>query len=930
MDPDDTKGSEWMQSERFHHYDAHEEVRTLSQTVVEQRDNLIEYTKGLEQQLLPRYEINGTNPAAIFVFQKNASLERVKYIEKAMAESERAHSHRAQEWQRERNELHQLIHGKNGFRDQLQSAHVALEIANSTLPSGTVRYASELPDIAQVTREKDEFQYKVDRLEGRIKELHSQWNAALKEVEALREQKMKWTKVQDNSIALQEANWEIERLRRANQSEDSYHMQASHREVFRLQQEKVVWEEEEMSLESHTVDLALRIRTLEDLAAALEAQQSSPNVQIADVDGDGGTPSSRAKVLGDAVWRQWSDRICRHIQMQPQEVDDLYHLAAANLYRPGGDLPDSDPSPESARQQFPGVTWVKELVELARDRPVAPSVPEITWKKWADNLQDFVLTEPNEVSTLYGLAERGQCIAGAEWIRQLIAYAAKLPTSPDYPGTLKEYQLGVQIKEAKARIEELENLGTDREQMDEEMEISRISKQVLEEAFETANRRVEELENEMETMLGPFEDEIEQLTRKLEESYQQQNLFKNLYESGDTHREALDEIEHLKKDLRTADERGTRFAGLYEKGKLLSDEHEKIWQQKFNIEVAGADKHAAGLVEEAETLQGRLNGAHGVIAELERKIEKLRKENAYRNTGDSGSEEIVDGMSSEGSRQNTPDSHEIGESEEEEQEESAELKTARIDLYNTLKEVEGLKLKLGFADRAFNDMRDEFERKIATVKDNAKEYMTEKERMAEKLRLAEEKFKRGIAAEVRRLEREGLLELAISESQPEADIMGTGKTKGKGRKRAPAVPKAKKQVTKTEEDESPPITPLESPLESPDILMKDDEEYKGPKLGKRAKNTKQRDEVSEVENDGGVGARRSTRATRNTKPVYTEVPLKVLLGKEKRVGRKRKVDDVMQGVQVVEGGESGGSVEGEGGSGSGEREELKRRGSKMV
>ncbi|CAD6443173.1 64f02fde-2451-41fb-8628-8f67985035f8 [Sclerotinia trifoliorum] len=904
MDPDNTTGSEWMQSERFHHCDAHDEVRTLNQTVVEERDGLRDYVSVLEQQLLPRFEINGTNPAEIFVSQKNAYLQRVINLEKTIAETEMAQSFEAQKWKREKNELHQQIFGQNGYRDRLQSAHIALEIANNNLPSDTVRSARKLTEIAQVTREKDECNCKVDELQGRIKDLHSNWNAALREVDELREQKGEWTKVQDNSIALQEANREIERLRRANQREDSYHVQASHRQVLRLQQEKVVWEEEKMRLESHTVDLSLRLRTLEDLIAALEAQQSSPDVQMADIDDDCGTPSLQPKVLGDAVWKQWSDRICRHIQMQPQEVDDLYRLAAANLYRPSGALPDSDLRPESPRQQFPGVTWVKELVELACDRPVAPLVPETTWVIWADKLQDFVLTEPNELSTLYSLAEEGQRVAGAEWIRQLIAYAAKLPTSPEYPGTLKEYQLGVQINEAKAKIEELENFDIDREQIDEEMKISRISNQVLEQALETANGKIEELENEMETMLGPFEDEIEQLTRKLEESFQQRNLVKGLYESGSAHREALNEIEQLKKDVRTAGERGTRFAGLYEKEKLLSGEHEKVWQRKFDIEVAGADKHAAGLVEEAETLQGRLNGAHGVIADLEREIEKLKKQNVHSNTGDSGLGEIVDGTSREGSRQNTPDSHETGESEEEEEEEeSAELKTAKTDLYNTLEEVEELKLKLGFADRAFDDMKDEFERKIATVEDNSKEYMTEKERMAEKLRLAEEKFKRGVAAEVRRLEREGLLKLAISGTQPEADIIGTEKIKGKGRKRAPAVPKPKKQASKTEEHESPSITPLEnpleSPLESPDILMKDDEEYRGPKHGKNTKSRKvQVNDLSEVESDGG-GARRSTRVTRNTKPVYTEM-LKEGEGRKRwDGGREWKV--VESGVEVGEG-----------------------------
>ncbi|KAF7876734.1 hypothetical protein EAF04_001818 [Stromatinia cepivora] len=929
MDSNNTTRSEGTYSEHSHHCDAHEEVRTLNQTVVQERDDLREYASLLEEQVLPRFNVNGTNLAEIFVSQKNAYLQRVIILEKTAAEAERTQAYGAQRWQREKtelkdqyDELYQQTFGQNGYRDRMQSAHVALEFANSTQPSDTVKFARELAELA---KERDEYNREARRLGVRIEELHLNWNTALSEVEELRRQKTEWTNLQDNSIALQEANREIERLQRANQREGSYHVQASHRQVLRLQQEKIVWEEEKVKLESHTADLSLRIRTLEDMIAALEAQQSSPDVQMADVDGDDGTPSPRPKVLGDAIWRQWSNRIWSHIQMQPQEVDDLYRLAAANLYRPGGALPDSDPSPESPRQQFPGVTWVKELVELACDRPVASLVEEVTWKEWADRLQDFVLTVPNEVSALYRLAEEGQRMAGAEWIRQLIAHAAKLPTSPEYPGTLKEYQLGVQIKEAQARIEELEKFDTEREQIDQEVKILRISNQVLEQALETANRKIEELEIEMEGILGPFEDEIEQLTRKLEESYQQQNLFKSLYQSGNAHREKIDEIAQLEKDLKAAYDRGNRFVELYEKGKVLSDEHEKVWQQKFDKEVAGADKHAAGLVEEAETLQGRLNGAHGVITELEREIEKLRKQNTQRNFGYNGLREIVNGVSPEESRQNTPDSRASGESEGDEEEESGELKTAKTDLYNTLEEVEELKLKLGFADRAFSDMKEEFERKIATVEDNAKEDMTEKERMAEKLRLAEEKFKRGVAAEVRRLEREGLLELAISGTQPEADIMGTRKTKEKGRKGAPAAPKPKKQVTKTEEHQSPPITPLESPLESPDILMKDDEEYRGPKLGKNAKNRKgQGDEVSEVSSEGGVGARRSTRATRNTRPVYTEVPLKVLLGKGKSAGagKKRKVEEGVLRVEDVEGGE------GEGGSG--EREELKRRGSKMV
>lgn len=936
MDPDNSRRSADEVSEhsqRSHHCDAREEVRNVNHIILQERDDLREYARNLEELVVPRFDVNGTNLADIFVSQKNAYLERVKDLEKAIADVERAHSYDTYKFQREREELqhqyeelHHQIVGPNGYKERLESAYVAIELANATQPPDIVDLVRQL---AEVTKERDEFNRESRRLGARIEELHVIWNTALSEVEDLRRQKAEWGNLQDNSIALQEANRENERLRSARESDYSYHVEASNRQVVRLQEEKIVWEDERLKLEGHTAELSLRIRMLEDMLAAAEAKQESSDIPMSDVGGDEETPSPQVKVLGDAVWREWSNRLWDHIQAQPQEVEDLYRLAAANLYRPGGAFPDSDLSPESPRQQFPGVTWVKKLVELASKRPVAPMVEESVWREWANQLKDFVLTVPNEISTLYRLAEEGKRMAGAKWIRQLIAYAAKLPTTPDRPSTLKEYQLGVEVKDAKARIEELEKVDKEREQTEEQVNILIVSNDALKQTLEAANSKIEDLQQEISGIPGRFEDEIDQLSMKLQDSYEQRNLFKSLYESGAAHKEKLNEIEQLRRDLHGAYERGNRFVQLYEKGKALSDEHEKVWQQKFDKEVAGADKHAAGLVEEAETLQGRLNGAHGVIADLEKEISRLRKL-ADRNAADSGLGESISGSGSlpkEG-RQGTPSNHEVSESEEEEEEEeseSEEMKTIKTDLYNTLEEVEELKLKLGFAERAFNDMKEEFERKIALVEDNAKEDLTEKERMEEKLRNAEEKFKRGIAAEVRRLEREGLLRTAVEEmdvNQPvEAEIetvdTGKGKAKGKGRKAAPGAPKPKKSIVHVE---SPPITPLESPLESPDILMKDDEEYRGPRGGRkgRKKGQGQGDEVEEKGSEGVVRTRRTPRATRNAKPVYTEVPLKVLLGKRRKsADEKRKVEEGGEGVDVH-------------GDQEGDREEVKRRGSKMV
>ncbi|KAF7943082.1 hypothetical protein EAE96_011025 [Botrytis aclada] len=923
MEPENATRFESRHSEQSDHNDPPEEVRQSYKAVVQERDDLRQYVSELEEQVLPRFDVNGTNLAEIFVTQKNKYLERVISLQDAAAEAEAAQSyeiHRAQqdktELQHQYDELYQKTFGQNGYRDRLESAHVALELANDPQPPDVVTLAREL---AQVKKERDEFDHEARRLGVWAEELKLNWNASMSNVEELMKQKAEWTNLQDNSVALQEANKEIERLRGAKEIQDSYLVEASKREVLRLQEEKIAWEEDRMELEGRTADLSLTIRTLEDLLAASEARQS-PDIQMADVGGNEAV-SSGSEFLGDAVWRQWSERLWNHIQAKPRALEDLFRLAAANLYRPGGALPDVNPGPESPRQQFPGVTWVKELIELAGNRPVAPIVEESTWRKWANEINDFVLNVPREMSALYQLAEEGQQSGGAEWIRQLIAYATHLPSNLGNPRTLKEYQLSAEIKEARARIEELERGEADRDEAVGQNQFLNANNLVLEQALERANKKLADKEEEINGIAGQFEDEIEQLNRSLKNSYEQQNLFKGLYEKGKKAWEENDEIEKLKRDLKMAYERGNNFVQLYERGKALSDEHEDVLKQKFDKEVVDADRHAAGLVEEAETLQGRLNGAHGVIAQLEKEVARLRSQLTVRDAVGSGSgPSIAVTAPSE-----SPESHTLSEEKEEEEEEeeeesvSEELKVAKTDLYNTLEEVEELKLKLGFADRAYKDMKEKFERKINTIENNVKEEVTEKERVEEKLRIAEEKYQRGFEAEIQRLEREGLLG-AVGERNPI----------GKGRKSAPRALKPKPKVPEEEELESPPITPLESPLESPDITMKGDHEYIEPKERKgKAKNKKvQADEVSEAGSEGAMGTRKSTRESRNKNPMYRMQPSNVSSGRKKSsAGKKRKPGENVEGGGVVEGDVGNERL---GDAKDRERDKVKRRGSKMV
>ncbi|KAI9641264.1 hypothetical protein NHQ30_010064 [Ciborinia camelliae] len=933
MDPNDTTNPVEVFPDHTHH--AQKETQTLWQYLVQERDDLREYATRLEQQLAAKLDESGKNAVDLIISDRDACLKRLKILEKIaakVAEEDPYEIQRLEEEIAQKDEqydkLYQQAFGHNGYKDRLQSTQVALELANTTTLSPE---AAELTaQLAVVTKERDEANLELARCRVPTSDLHRNLLASLDHNKELEKQNM-------------EANQEIERLRRANEQEDSYRME----QVQRLQEEKIEWDQERMKLEGRNAELSLRLRTLEDMLAASEARKSSTDVQMPDVSGDEGAPSPLPEVLGDAVWRRWSDILWNHIQAQPQEVEDIYNLAKANLYRPGGAFPDSDLGVETPRHEFPGVTWVKELVKLGCSRPIAPTVEEADWKKWANQLQDFVLPVPNEIDVLYRLGQEGQLMTGVQWIHNLISIASDQPTSPERPATLKEYQLGVELKEAQATIEELRKVCDARIEDEDSVDYLRVSSRVLEQALETERQSLEterlkndELKQEMEISTARFEDEIEQLIRDLKASHQQQDILRKLCESGNAHKEAKDEIEHLKKDLQHSYDRGNEFKELYQNCKQLSDEHEYVWQQKFDKEVAKADKHAAGLVEEAETLQGRLNGAYGVITEMEKVIDKLREQIADKDRG-SGESATASGLGAVEDGQSTPEDHESEKEEseetEEEEEESEELKTVKTDLYNTLEEVEELRLKLGFADRAFNDMKEEFESKIAQIENNAKEEMAEKERMAEKLRLAEDRFNRGVAAEVRRLERQRererqleFISLGTQTDQPEADIGVTVKGKGKGRKAAPAAPKPKKPVARPEiHEESPPLTALDSPLESPDVLMKGDKEYRGPGFGKKAKakdKKVQGGESSDAGSEGAMGTRRSTRSTRNTRPVYKEVPLKVLLGSKKSpgAGRKRKFEEVAEGSAGVE------EVEGDEASERGEREKVKRRGSKMI
>ncbi|KAA8566171.1 hypothetical protein EYC84_008773 [Monilinia fructicola] len=227
-------------------------------------------------------------------------------------------------------------------------------------------------------------------------------------------------------------------------------------------------------------------------------------------------------------------------------------------------------------------------------------------------------------------------------------------------------------------------------------------------------------------------------------------------------------------------------------------------------------------------------------------------------------------------------------------------------------------------------MKEEFEIKISQVEDIAKEAMTDRERMAEKLRQAQELFRRGVAAEVRKLEREGRLKLRNSWTQTNRlsgdDHVFPGQWKGEGRKIL-ATPRAKKPVIRVHDhEESPPLSPLESPLESPDMLMKDDEEYRGPRSGRKGRNTDPQDDVSEAGSEGSIGLRRSPRSTRNMSPIYREVPLNVLLGGRRSGSRKkRKAEDGVE--DLARGAETDQSLHGDD---MGERGGVKRRGFKMV
>ncbi|RAL58866.1 hypothetical protein DID88_009286 [Monilinia fructigena] len=215
MDPDSSP-SEDRFSEHDHDCDTHEEVQELYHIAVQERDNLREHVNKLERQVLPQFAVDGTNLAEIFVSQKNAYLERVINLEKAMTEAEKTHSCDSQKLQRSNyeskrayDELKLQIVGKNGYKDRLQSAHIALELANGNQPADVVEYMRKLADM---TKERDELHAESQRFELRIEELHLNWNAALGDVEKLRKEKVEWERFNDNPIALREANQEIEKI----------------------------------------------------------------------------------------------------------------------------------------------------------------------------------------------------------------------------------------------------------------------------------------------------------------------------------------------------------------------------------------------------------------------------------------------------------------------------------------------------------------------------------------------------------------------------------------------------------------------------------------------------------------------------------------------------------------------------------------------
>ncbi|KAM3076257.1 hypothetical protein ACMFMF_005592 [Clarireedia jacksonii] len=179
-----------------------------------------------------------------------------------------------------------------------------------------------------------------------------------------------------------------------------------------LKEEKRAWEQERGSWESEVnqqfarnAELSLEVRTLEDT-----------------VRGSGGANANMSDAASDSLtyWREWARKLEEFVRTEPAEVGELYDLA--HTYLPRLD----------ENQQYLGVEWVQELINLVSDWPEAQEKLYTSSEQTASALEIAKrkideLCEEVEKSKL----ETQTVTENRDWLRQLLAKEKQLAATSE-------------------------------------------------------------------------------------------------------------------------------------------------------------------------------------------------------------------------------------------------------------------------------------------------------------------------------------------------------------------------------------------------------------------------------------------------------------------------------------------------------------------
>jgi chromosome segregation ATPase len=223
------------------------------------------------------------------------------------------------------------------------------------------------------------------------------------------------------------------------------------KEIEGLHEEKRVWQQDkeswELELDKQLVrnaELSLEVRTLEDTVRVREV-----GANMSDASSDTLT-----------YWREWARKLEEFVRTEPPEVEELYDLAHTYLPR------------LEENEQYVGVEWVQELINLVSDRPEVQGPPDISSEQPAGVL-DIAKRKIDELCEEIGRCkeETRVVMENRDWLGQLLAKEKQLAAQAE---ELWKDKFEKEVDEAEAHAQEfVEEAGHLQSRLDEAHETIR-------------------------------------------------------------------------------------------------------------------------------------------------------------------------------------------------------------------------------------------------------------------------------------------------------------------------------------------------------------------------------------------------------------------------------------------------------------------------